>query len=180
MIGQGWGNVQEQAQRMSIGITKISDVGKSKLMFISDEPATYEGHFLNKRMEPCTGYECIRCLRGIGKQKRFCFWVWNIGLQRIEYFEVGVLTADKIREYAEKEGNLRGLELCFIRENKRTGPISVLKEGLDLNQVAILPLEPMPMNKYLFSIWTKWQVLGLKKLVEAEKGEKETYALLPR
>lgn len=180
MIEQGWGNVQEQAQRMSIGITKISDVAKSKLMFISSEPVSYEGHYLNGRMEPCTGYECIRCLRGLGKQKRFCFWVWNNGLQRIEYFEVGILTADKIREYAEKEGNLRGLELCFIRENKRTGPISVLKEATDINQVTVLPLTPFPMDKYLFSMWTKWRVPGLKKRENAEKGEKETYALLVR
>jgi hypothetical protein len=79
------------------------------LVFLSEKPLWYKGHYLNSGMAPCFGDGCKLCEKGIGSQLRFVMAAAEISSHRTGLLEVGNTVATEIRDLAMHNGGLRGL-----------------------------------------------------------------------
>lgn len=114
-IGSGW-DVPEEAQGWSdFTWWKVRGSKSLVLIMLCDQPVWYSGHFYKGRMTPCLGQDCAMCADGVGAQLRYVLTGMDPVSQRAGLLEVGRNVALTVREFAARNGGLRGLMLEFTK-----------------------------------------------------------------
>lgn len=113
--GKGW-DVPPEAD--SIGDFRWWKLGGNrvlKLVIVSHEAFYYKGHYVGKRMIPCSGDNCALCAKGIGGQLRFVFAAAELDTHQMGLIELGRSVGLEIRDLVARHGQLRGMPIELSR-----------------------------------------------------------------
>ena len=113
MLGEGWEPEGGEKGWSDWHWFKIRSGRFLHLVFLTEKPVHYRGHFVDKRMQPCLGPDCETCRQGVGDQLRYVFTVAERLERRIGFFEVSRSVALQIQDFSVRHEGLPGMVLCI-------------------------------------------------------------------
>lgn len=171
MIGEsfqtetGWGVPSESGDPPGIGFAHVPARGNLEVVFLHDAPVNFQGHYYDRRMKPCVHNGCTMCAKGVGKQRRWVFAVYECERGVTRLLEIGATPANQLQQFALDYQGLLGLRFRFSKPGGTLrSPISV-----ELCGAARVPETELPecpnIGEVLRKIWTDQTT---KKLISPE------------
>lgn len=162
-VEEGWGDAAEQAAAPGVGFVHVPARGDLEILFLADEPKTFIGHYVDKRMRPCTHNGCSLCADGMGTQKRWVFPVYDCARGATRLLELGAAPAGQIHRFALDYQGLIGLR---FRLSKPGGTLRSTIQ-VELTGMARVPATELPECPNVLEVMGKiWTDQATKKLIQ--------------
>lgn len=148
---------------------QASTRGDLVLVFLSDQPVWYTGHYVGGRMAPCAGSGCDYCATGIGSQVRYCMSVAEMSSKRVGLIEFGRSNGLLIQDWVHRRGGLRGMVIEVSKHSKNVQSRTVIRY-VDLPcEPWYLGLEVPDASTALFLTWHKAGMRMPEELIESSR-----------
>lgn len=115
-ITRGWEIPSEDQVYSDFHWFHVPARGSLVLVVVGESVVTYVGHYVDGRMWPCVGDGCELCGRGLGRQARFVFPVAEPLSRRVGLLELGRGNGLQLRDWAGRNGGLKGLSFEVGKE----------------------------------------------------------------
>jgi len=136
-----------------------------RLVVLSDVPTWYTGHFVGGRMCPCSGPGCDYCAGAIGAQVRFCFGVVEPLSRRVGLIEFGRSNGMMIRDWANRSGSLKGVQIEVSKHSKSSQSRTEVKLIEETPPLWIASLQSPDPG---ISLYLTWHKAGMRMPAEFE------------
>jgi len=139
------------------------------LVFLSDQPIWYTGHYVGGRMAPCSGSGCDYCATGIGAQVRYCVSVAETSTRRVGLIEFGRSNGLLLRDWVSRKGCLRGMVIEVSKHSKNVQSRTEIRY-IDMPcEPWYLGLEVPDAATALFLTWHKAGMKMPEELIESSR-----------
>lgn len=162
---------------------QASTRGVLVLVFLSDQPIWYTGHYVGGRMAPCCGSGCDYCATGIGAQVRYCIACAEVSTRRVGLIEFGRSNGLMLQDWVYRKGCLRGMVIEVSKHSKNVQSRTEIRYVETPPEPWYLSLEVPDPSTALFLTWHKAGMRMPEELIEASRRklqEKREQLNMPR
>jgi hypothetical protein len=150
-----WGSPGEVKGEGGTGFLHVPARGHLEILCLSDVPASYKGHYLAGRMQPCMRVNCAACAKGVGQQSRWVFSVYDCNRGVTGLLELGCVPAGLLQQFSRDYGGLRGLRFKLLKAGGTLrGRIEIELSGLSKLPSGELP-DPIDVPEALKKMWSE-------------------------
>lgn len=116
VYGIGFEGAPDIGRAGEFGWLHFFGVETREVVIVSPGPSWYVGHWYGGRMRPCGGEKCAYCDQGVGRQRRWLCWVYELECRSNYVWEFGDTVCALLRKESELRGGFKGLYMKIARK----------------------------------------------------------------